>query len=263
MLKRGLVIGGLAFAAVAVIGASSAFAHNPFGDGKGRNAVVGTASEELGLSRADLVDELRGGNSIAQVAENQGVDVNDIVSAILGKVTNKLNKAVENGRMTQGIADSRLDKISDRITQAMDRVPDLDQQRAQGKRRGKREVDGLLVVAAGELNMTPADLVAELRDGKTIAEVAEAQGVEVDDIVDAMVEKAQERLAKFEEKVTERINEPWPTRQMLKGDGERGGRHFVPRNGRGLGMERHFGGDTAAESEGVSELTDQIDETVL
>ncbi len=263
MLKKGLVIGGLAFAAVAVIGASNAFAHNPFGDGKGRNAVVGTASEELGLSRADLVDELRGGNSIAQVAEKQGVDVSDIVTAIVGKVTNGLSRAVENGRMTQVEAESRLGNISDRVTQAMDRVPDLDQQRAQGKRRGNRGVDGLLAVAAGELDMTPADLLAELRDGKTIAEVAENQGVNVDDIVDAMVEKAQERLAKFEEKVTERINEPWPARQMQARGGERGGRHFGPRHGRGPAMERHFGGDSAAESEGVSDLTDQIDETVL
>ncbi len=277
MLKRGLVIGGLTVAALAVIGVSSAFAHSPFGGGKARAAVVGTASEELGLSRSDLVDELRAGNSIAQVAESQGVDVSDIVSAIVGKVANGLNRAVENGRMTQEVADSRLGNISEKVAKAMERVPNFEQQRAEGKWRGHGGVRGLLMVAAGELDMTPAELVAELRDGKTIAEVAEAQGVNVDDIVDAMVEKvgdrldtavengrltqeeADGRLAMFEEKVTERVSEPFRAKPEHARDGGRSNRQFGPKHGRGSGMERHFGG----ENGGVSILTDQIEETDL
>ncbi|MCH8062098.1 MAG: hypothetical protein IH861_06315 [Chloroflexi bacterium] len=259
MLKKGLVIGGLAIAAVAVIGASSAFAHSPFGGGKGRAAVVETAGEELGMSRADLVDELRAGNSIAQVAENQGVDVNDIVSAILGKVSNGLNRAVENGRMTQEQADSRLGNISERVASAMERVPNFDGQRAKGKWRGNRGNHGLLVVAAGELDMTPGELLAELREGKSIAEVAEAMDVSVDDIIGAMVEKAEERMAMFEDKVTERINEPWQAKPAHAGDGGRGGRQFGPGHGRGPGIERHSGG----ESGDASVLTDQIEKTDL
>jgi len=277
MLKKGLVIGGLAIAAVVVIGASSAFAHSPFGGGKGRAAVVETAGEELGLSRADLVEELRAGNSIAQVAENQGVDVNDIVSAILGKVSYGFDRAVEKGRMTREQADSRLGNIGERVTTAMERVPDFDGKRAQGKGRGNMGNHGLLVIAAGELGMTPGELLAELRDGRTIAEVAEAQNVNVDDIVDAMVEKAQERtdraiengrlsqdeaderLAMFEEKVTERVNSPLPKKPVHARDGERGGRQFGPGHGRGQGMERHFG----SENSDTTILTDQIDETVL
>ncbi|MCH7653539.1 MAG: hypothetical protein IIB14_07690 [Chloroflexi bacterium] len=259
MLKKGLVIGGLAIAAVVVIGASSAFAHSPFGGGKGRAAVVETAGEELGLSRADLVEELRAGNSIAQVAENQGVDVNDIVSAVLGKVSDGFDRAVEKGRMTREQADSRLGNIGERVATAMERVPDFDGQRAQGKGRGNMGNHGLLVVAAGELGMTPGELLAELREGKSIADVAEAHDVDVDVIIGAMVEKAEERMAKFEEKVTERINEPWPVKPAHARDGERRGRQFGPGHGRGAGMERHFGG----ENEDATILTDQIDETVL
>ena len=81
----------------------------------------------------------------------------------------------------------------------------------------------------------------------------------VDVIIDAMVEKAEERLAKFEEKVTERINEPWQAKPAHARDGERGGRQFGPRHGSGQGMERHFGG----ENGDTTILTDQIDETVL
>ena len=276
MLKKGLVIGGLAIAAVAVIGASSAFAHGPFG-GKARAALVGTASEELGLSRSDLIDELRAGNSISQVAEDQGVEVNKIVSAIVGKVSSRFDKAVENGRITRKHAESRLGNISERVAKAMQRVPNLEEHRADGKWRGHRGIHALLKVAAEELGVTTAELVAELRDGKTIAEVADGQGVSVADIVDAMVakvedrldtavengrlnqEESDERLAMFEEKVTERIDEPWPARPAHARDGGRGGRHFGPRHERGPNMERHFGG----ENGGVSVFTDQVEETDL
>ncbi|KQV26531.1 hypothetical protein [Yonghaparkia sp. Root332] len=82
--------------------------------------------------------------------------------------------------------------------------------------------------------------VDELRDareeGLTLAELAEAQGVDVDTLVDALVaaaeehiaehvadgdltqEEADERLAEFEERITDRVTGEAPER----GDGDRG-----------------------------------------
>ena len=48
---------------------------------------------------------------------------------------------------------------------------------------------------AGVLGMEPDDLRAALADGQTIADVAEAQGVPVDEVVDAIVDAAEERVA--------------------------------------------------------------------
>lgn len=44
-----------------------------------------------------------------------------------------------------------------------------------------------LTAAAGALNMSEADLTAALEDGQTVADVADAQGVPVQDVIDAIV----------------------------------------------------------------------------
>jgi hypothetical protein len=48
--------------------------------------------------------------------------------------------------------------------------------------------------AAKALGISEADLRAELRDGKTIAEVAKAKGVEVQTVIDALVADATTRI---------------------------------------------------------------------
>jgi hypothetical protein len=52
-----------------------------------------------------------------------------------------------------------------------------------------------LTAAAEALGMTREELATELRDGKTIAEVAAEKGVDVQTVIDAMVSAAKERLA--------------------------------------------------------------------
>ncbi len=69
-----------------------------------------------------------------------------------------------------------------------------EQHRGPGRRHmGKK----LLEPAAEALGMSVADLATELRDGKTIAEVAEEKGVDKQVVIDAMVADSTERITKF------------------------------------------------------------------
>ena len=69
-----------------------------------------------------------------------------------------------------------------------------EQRRGPGRRHmGKK----LLEPAAEALGMSVADLATELRDGKTIAEVAEEKGVDKQVVIDAMVADSTERITKF------------------------------------------------------------------
>ena len=85
-------------------------------------------------------------------------------------------------------------------------------------------------LAAETLGMTAEDLMAEIQAGKSIAEVAEKQGVDVQKIVDAYMEQLEERLAqavengritqeqadsmleKAEERALEMLNNTWDGR---------------------------------------------------
>ncbi|HEU5225794.1 MAG TPA: hypothetical protein VFV29_08340, partial [Actinomycetota bacterium] len=51
-----------------------------------------------------------------------------------------------------------------------------------------------LAAAAGAIGISTSELVSALRDGRTIAEVTEAHGVQVSQVVDAIVTAEQDRL---------------------------------------------------------------------
>jgi hypothetical protein len=104
----------------------------------------------------------------------------------------------------------------------------------------------LVAVASDKLGMTQADLVTELRNGKTIAQVAESKQVAANTIVDAFVATRAEQLntavaagrmtqaqadamlATMRANVTARLSQPWSPQGNGPGSG------FVDQNGDGV-----------------------------
>ena len=78
--------------------------------------------------------------------------------------------------------------------------------------------------------MEPSALAQELKGGKTIAQVAQEKGVDVNTVIDAMVAPVKERITKF-------VNEGGPRRHQ--GATDSGTNCGTVRSGRGL--ERHEG----------------------
>jgi uncharacterized protein (DUF433 family) len=115
-----------------------------------------------------------------------------------------------------------------------------------GDRPGKGMHDrGLgLDAAAKAIGISTDDLLAQLEDGKTIAEVAKAKGVATQKVIDAMVAAAKAEFdANVEKMVTDRVN---GTFERPDGPGGPGGPH------RGFGFRGGFGLDAAAKAIGVS-----------
>ncbi len=127
-------------------------------------------------------------------------------------------------------------------TFAQNETPPAQGERPERGERGPRE-NGPLSIVADALGMTTDELVAALDDETSIADVADAQGVDVEDVVDALMERAADhmqvavehgrltqeaadaRLAQLRERVTERINEPGLPDRPARGErGERGER---------------------------------------
>ncbi len=63
----------------------------PFGH---RGERLSVAAEALGMTQEELLTELRAGKSIAQVAEEKGVDVQTVVDALVAEGTQKLEAAI-------------------------------------------------------------------------------------------------------------------------------------------------------------------------
>jgi uncharacterized protein (DUF433 family) len=122
-----------------------------------------------------------------------GVSEEDLDTAWSGARADVIQQALDEGTITQEQADKMLEQESTFLGPNM-----MGRGRKQPGKRGVRGVDALrqgLPVVAEALDMTPQELMEALQDGATIAELADEQGVELDDITEAIVAKAEELLA--------------------------------------------------------------------
>jgi polyhydroxyalkanoate synthesis regulator phasin len=127
----------------------------------------------------------------------------EAIAEILGISADEYEAAVEKARdqvVDEALTEGWLTEEQAELLQwRMDRAPSV---QMPGISRGMRELgrglmgggDGLLSIAAGELDMSLTDLLAELEDGKSIADVAEEKGVNIQVIVDAYLAQIQENL---------------------------------------------------------------------
>lgn len=77
-----------------------------------------TAADALGLTEAELRTALEpDGTSLADVAQDQGVDVGTLVDALVQAQQDRIAQAVEDGRLTQAEADQRLADLEARVTE--------------------------------------------------------------------------------------------------------------------------------------------------
>lgn len=90
----------------------------------------------LGLEGDALAEQLRGGATLAEVAEAQGVPTSDVVDLIVQQANDRIDRAVENGRLTDEQAAEKAAELDERVqTRVEEGRPD----RGDGEgRRGHR-----------------------------------------------------------------------------------------------------------------------------
>ena len=82
-----------------------------------RHFPYGTAlTDVLGIEPAELREALAGGQTIAEVAEANGVPVDDVVAALVAEAQEHLDAAVADGHLTQEEADEKAADLTERIT---------------------------------------------------------------------------------------------------------------------------------------------------
>ncbi len=97
----------------------------PHGGWQGRHAVGRTeldvAAAVLGMTRQQLVDQLRTGKSLVQVAKFRNVSADTLIAKLVAARQQQLASAVKAGRITQTQADKRLSDIKARVTKVVNR----------------------------------------------------------------------------------------------------------------------------------------------
>jgi hypothetical protein len=175
--------GGIAGAVIGVPAVSSAqdqtHAEEPAPDAAPvRSGPLVAAADALGVNARELAEALRSGKTLADIAQEKNVDVDAVIDAMVAAaVANGRDEAKAREAITKFVNEGRPDGY--------------------GHHRARRAVGAELDAAAGALGMERSALVQELRDGKTIAEVAQEKGVDVDTVIDAMVAPVRERISTF------------------------------------------------------------------
>ena len=97
---------------------------------------LGSVMESLGIEKADIETGIRNGSTLGEVAESKGISNEDLASAITSIMTEKLNEAVAEGKITADEALAKADNIQERAQQLINKP--LDQKPGKGhNHRGK------------------------------------------------------------------------------------------------------------------------------
>ncbi|MDW8394851.1 MAG: hypothetical protein RMM31_01250 [Anaerolineae bacterium] len=155
-------------------------------------ASLNTIASTLNMSVAELQTELRSGKSVADIAQAKGVSLDAVIEALISAYRQQLDAAVSAGRLTQAQADTLLANY-----RAI--LPGHLQVRAvQGLPKGRagmpRAGEASLVTVADKLGLTVAELVAQLREGKSVADLAKEKGVALETVSSALADQYKQLL---------------------------------------------------------------------
>jgi hypothetical protein len=122
---------------------------------------------------------------LAKIAEKRGVSVEQLEADVKARLIARIDAAEKSGRLSKERADALRQRIKDFEPCA----------RGQGARPAARPLHGMLKAAADFLDLSAAQLRAQL-PGTSLAGLAQKQGKELGDLEDAMTASGEARIAK-------------------------------------------------------------------
>jgi hypothetical protein len=143
--------------------------------------VLAAGAKALHLSTEDLLAKLSDGKTtIADVAKEQGVPVQDVIDAMAAVAKSDITDLVNNPLP---------------VPPSFSGMPDLKGGPGFGFGHfGGGLCENKIDSAAKALGITTDELMQDLRDGKSIADVAKAKGISVDTVIAAIVKDAQTKI---------------------------------------------------------------------
>ncbi|MCI3923343.1 hypothetical protein MO973_24255 [Paenibacillus sp. TRM 82003] len=172
----------------------SGFGHKHRGGGHG-GMMLGDASALatlFNLTSDELREALRNGKTLADIAAAQGVDVQAVIDASVASMKAKLDERLAEGKLTKAQYDELAATVTDKATKL------VNGELGGGKAKFGRGIGGEPIVAEAELaallSLSAEQLKEAVTGGKTLAEIAGEQGIEVQAVIDLLVKKMTEKL---------------------------------------------------------------------
>jgi hypothetical protein len=163
---------------------SSATPTTPSVEKADRPSPLAAASKVLGITEAELKTELEAGKSVADVAKAKNIDLATVKAALLAEAKAHIDAEVAAGKHTAAEGAAKLAEVTSRID-TMLTTAGLPARGPHGK--GGPEGKGgpgkfMSSTLATTLKLTQEELKTQLHSGKSLADVAKAQSVDIADV---------------------------------------------------------------------------------
>lgn len=216
-----------------------------------RPSPLATASKVLGITETELKTELEAGKSVSDVAKAKNIDLATVKAALLAEMKAHIDAEVAAGKHTAAEGATKLAEVTSRIDTMLTtaglpaRGP-----RGMGGKGGHEGKGGpgrfMSTTLATTLKLTQEELKTQLHSGKSLADVAKAQSVDIADVKTALTSdfsahlaeevtsgkhtqaEADTKLAEFKTNLDTMVNRVGPAGGMKgegRGPGGHGGRH--------------------------------------
>ena len=183
-----LVLGLLVGAGAAVAVAKAPGKAKPRAAKVQQRGLLPAAAAYLGVTPAALRADLRSGKSLAQIATAKGKSVDGLKAALVAAIKTRVDAAKASGKLNAARADRLLQRAPQLVERLVNATPRARAMRAKGAR------GGLLKAAATYLGVTNAQLVTDLRAGKSLAQVATAKSKSVDGLKQALLAALKQKV---------------------------------------------------------------------
>jgi transposase-like protein len=144
----------------------------------------------IGITTPDLKTALKGGQTVAQVAQAHNVQPQTVIDAVVKDITARAQARPGWAKLTDA-------QKTTFTTRSRERVTNFVNNGVKPGVRHPRLARAEVAVAAKTIGVTPADLRSARRGGQTVAQVAQAHNVPPQTVIDAVVNdltaKAQAR----------------------------------------------------------------------
>jgi hypothetical protein len=170
-------------------------------------ALIKASAEVTATRPKDVLAALRDGKTLSQYAADHGKTDADVIAAARKHVQDRLNQALGNDKLTQERVDALLKQFDDGAPKLM---ADANLGKQIGRALAKRHpvAAGLIKATADVTGTKPADVLAALKQGQSLAQYAQAHGKTEDDILAKLREQGQQRLNKQLDKAKQLIEKP-------------------------------------------------------
>ena len=230
---------------------SSATPTTPSVEKADRPSPLAAASKVLGITEAELKTELEAGKSVADVAKAKNIDLATVKAALLAEAKAHIDAEVAAGKHTAAEGAAKLAEMTSRIDTMLTTagLPARGPHGEGGKGgHGGKGGPGKFMTAtlATTLKLTQEELKTQLHSGKSLADVAKAQSVDIADVKAALTSdfsahlaeevtsgehtqaEADAKIAEFKTNLDTMVNRVGPAGGMKgegRGPGGPGGRH--------------------------------------